>query len=177
MKFPVSSLIIPVALGALAFSQTIKIGAPADQTSVQADSSIVVEVDRPVSPTFRFPLNEVTSKSANKISHSDRGYIHELMFTFTYLLNSSLQDSLTGSTEIALVIGLASCHNAPCLPPDEMGLGAVLYSGPYTPQIDDPRKPPRQNFTVVVPDFIAKGPAQLSVFHIALVGVRIISLI
>ena len=34
-----------------------------------------------------------------------------------------------------------------------------------------PSKPPHQNFTVLVPSSIEKGPAQLGVFHVSLVGV------
>ncbi|KAF9565781.1 hypothetical protein CPC08DRAFT_704478 [Agrocybe pediades] len=131
MKFSLSSVIFPLALAHGAFSQSVRIGAPADQSSVQAGSSIVVEVDRP--------------------------------------------DTLTPSTEIALVIGVASCHNAPCLGPDLLGLGTVLYSGPFNPQFDTPAdgKPPHQNFTVVIPESFQKGPAQLALFHIALVGASV----
>ncbi|KDR82928.1 hypothetical protein GALMADRAFT_206658 [Galerina marginata CBS 339.88] len=81
-------------------------------------------------------------------------------------------DTLTGSTEVAVVIALNSCHNTTCIPPKDI-LGSILYNGPYNPQFQStapPSKPPHQNFTVTIPSAIGKGRAQLAVFHVSLVG-------
>ncbi|KAF4617366.1 hypothetical protein D9613_006157 [Agrocybe pediades] len=116
-------------LGQIAFSQSIDIGAPTPQTSVQAGSSLVVEIDKP--------------------------------------------DSLTGSTDVSLIISIDSCQNAPCPTPVGQGMGTVLYNGPFNPQFDSTPtgKPPHQNFTLFIPATFPKGPAELIVFHKALVGV------
>ncbi|KAJ7621003.1 hypothetical protein FB45DRAFT_928101 [Roridomyces roridus] len=84
-------------------------------------------------------------------------------------------DSLTGSTEVAIIIGFMSCvgfPNSQCPPPDEL-IGSVLYNGPYNPQFHTnvtPTKPPYQNFSVMIPTTARKGVAQLSVTHVSLVG-------
>ncbi|KAF8810214.1 hypothetical protein BYT27DRAFT_7135037 [Phlegmacium glaucopus] len=81
-------------------------------------------------------------------------------------------DSLTGSTEVVLLIAIESCGSEPCPAPGSV-LGSILYNGPYDPQFQNsgpPNKPPYQNFTVTIPPALALAPAQLSVFHVALVG-------
>ncbi|KIK68468.1 hypothetical protein GYMLUDRAFT_35890 [Collybiopsis luxurians FD-317 M1] len=82
-------------------------------------------------------------------------------------------DSLTASSEVALVIGLLSCGSAPCPTPAQT-LGTVLYNGPFDPEFrtvpGTPNLPPYQNFTLTVPSNFAKGNAQLGVVHVALVG-------
>ncbi|PPR04730.1 hypothetical protein CVT26_012865 [Gymnopilus dilepis] len=80
-------------------------------------------------------------------------------------------DTLTGSQEVAVVIGINSCRNTTCIPPDEI-LGSILYDGGYNPQFasNAPTKPPHQNFTVNIPSNLEKGLAQLAVFHVSLVG-------
>ncbi|KAJ7449190.1 hypothetical protein FB451DRAFT_1053488 [Mycena latifolia] len=83
-------------------------------------------------------------------------------------------DTLTGSTEVAVVIGFFSCVPFPqgCPPPSEI-IGNVLYNGPYDPEFHTnvtPSKPPYQNFTVTIPASARTGPAQLSVTHLSLVG-------
>ncbi|KIM40879.1 hypothetical protein M413DRAFT_72371 [Hebeloma cylindrosporum] len=80
-------------------------------------------------------------------------------------------DTLTGSTEVAIAIGINSCHNMACIPSGDV-FGSILYNGPYNPQFQTGAtfKPPHQNFTVLVPSSIAKGPAQLGVLHVSLVG-------
>ncbi|KAF5317566.1 hypothetical protein D9619_013213 [Psilocybe cf. subviscida] len=81
-------------------------------------------------------------------------------------------NSLSGSTEVAIVIALNSCHNTTCVSPPDAILGNILYNGPYKPQFhsDAVGKPPHQNFTVTVPSTIEKGNAQLVVYHVALIG-------
>ncbi|KAF9485771.1 hypothetical protein BDN70DRAFT_847172 [Pholiota conissans] len=43
-------------------------------------------------------------------------------------------DTLSGSTEVAVVLGLVSCPNSACPPPGEI-LGSILYNGPYNPPV------------------------------------------
>ncbi|EPQ51133.1 hypothetical protein GLOTRDRAFT_123360 [Gloeophyllum trabeum ATCC 11539] len=82
-------------------------------------------------------------------------------------------NSLTGSEEIAIVIGLRPCYNNYCVDPAE-AMGTILYNGDFNPQYStEPgtgSKPPHQNFTVTVPSNIQSGPAILSVAHLSLVG-------
>ncbi|KAJ7769220.1 hypothetical protein DFH07DRAFT_769116 [Mycena maculata] len=83
-------------------------------------------------------------------------------------------DSLTGSTEVAVVIGFLSCVPFPdgCPPASDI-LGDILYDGSYDPQFHTnvtPTKPPYQNFTVTIPASAEAGTAQISVAHFSLVG-------
>ncbi|EKM52095.1 uncharacterized protein PHACADRAFT_212686 [Phanerochaete carnosa HHB-10118-sp] len=87
-------------------------------------------------------------------------------------------DSLTGSTEVALVLSMASCPADGCTDPsyDPSGdLGQILYNGPYNPQFHpetDPGKPPYQNFSVEVPTTFTSGEnIALIATHLDLVGV------
>ncbi|KAF5317573.1 hypothetical protein D9619_013214 [Psilocybe cf. subviscida] len=88
------------------------------------------------------------------------------------LIEVDRHNTLQSSTEVAIVIGLNSCHNTTCVNPADSILGSILYNGPYKPQIHDNAvgKPPHQNFTVTVPSTIEKGNAQLVVFHVTLIG-------
>ncbi|KIK59514.1 hypothetical protein GYMLUDRAFT_669875 [Collybiopsis luxurians FD-317 M1] len=91
--------------------------------------------------------------------------------SFTAMIERPL--TLTGSTEVAVVIGLLSCDTRAC-PGPSGSLGTVLYQGPFNPQLsDDHRLPPHQNFTLaVLPDF-EKGQAQFGVAHFTLVGASV----
>ncbi|KAF8628184.1 hypothetical protein AX15_004050 [Amanita polypyramis BW_CC] len=83
-------------------------------------------------------------------------------------------DTLTPSTEIAVVISVASCGQRACLPPSDI-LGLTLYNGSFNPQFHTdvtPGAPPYQNFTVTIPTSFTKGAAQLNIAHFTLVGVR-----
>jgi hypothetical protein len=83
------------------------------------------------------------------------------------------QDTLTGSTEVAVVIGFWHCGGATsiCPAPSDV-LGSILYNGPYDPEFHTGvAKPPHQNFTVTIPSTAQAGKAQLSVAHFSLVGV------
>lgn len=105
-------------------------------------------------------------------------------FSHCYLLNASnlrrplfIQNSLSASAEVAIVIGLMSCPStsSPCPSPDDR-LGTILYNGPYHPQYqsNSPHwKPPHQNFTIAIPTNVPAGNAQLNVAHIGLIGVRL----
>ncbi|KAJ5904717.1 uncharacterized protein N7473_001633 [Penicillium subrubescens] len=78
-------------------------------------------------------------------------------------------NSLTGSTEIAVVIGVSSCASIACRPAGEV-MGTILYQGPFDPQHHESSQPPYQNFTVTLPNLIAAGNAQINVARAALVG-------
>ncbi|KAF7303667.1 hypothetical protein MIND_00596100 [Mycena indigotica] len=79
-------------------------------------------------------------------------------------------DTLTPSTEIAIVIGFEACNDGPCPSPADQ-MGTILYNGPYKPEFqDDGVFFPHQNFTVTIPQNAVKGPSQLNVAHFALVG-------
>ncbi|KAL3456713.1 hypothetical protein BJX64DRAFT_293811 [Aspergillus heterothallicus] len=78
-------------------------------------------------------------------------------------------NSLTGSRELAVAIGVQPCYNGRCLPA-ESTLGTVLYNGSYTPQIHESSGLPYENFTVTVPADLATGSAVVGVAHAALVG-------
>ncbi len=90
------------------------------------------------------------------------------------------QNSLTGSEEVAIVIGLFPCSGADgqpasCAETNTTGvLGTILYNGPYEPQYADgaPSLPPHQNFSIQVPATFKSGQVSLGVAHFALVGVR-----
>ncbi|KAG9313272.1 hypothetical protein JVU11DRAFT_5576 [Chiua virens] len=78
-------------------------------------------------------------------------------------------NSLTGSEEVAVVIGLQSCPNRPCTPPSDF-MGSILYNGPFDPQYHEEYLPPYQNFTVQVPSSFTTGAALVGVTHVTLIG-------
>ncbi|KIL61849.1 hypothetical protein M378DRAFT_1056815 [Amanita muscaria Koide BX008] len=81
-------------------------------------------------------------------------------------------DTITGSQEVAVVIGLESCTSQSCPSPVDV-MGDILHNGPYNPQFQQPNLPPfqpYQNFTVAIPASWAKGAAQLNVAHFTLIG-------
>ena len=80
------------------------------------------------------------------------------------------QNSLTGSEEVAIVIGLQSCSSGPCMPPSSI-MGTILYNGPFTPVYHEPYLAPYQNFTVEVPSSFETGTALIGVVHVTLIGV------
>ena len=85
-----------------------------------------------------------------------------------------MQDTLTGSQDVSIAIGLQTCSQfedgcAP-LPITEI-MGDILYAGPYSPQLHETYKAPYQNFSVLVPESFPTGLASLSVAHFVLVGV------
>ncbi|KAG8219112.1 hypothetical protein J3R82DRAFT_5009, partial [Butyriboletus roseoflavus] len=82
----------------------------------------------------------------------------------------AFQDSLTGSDQVAVAIGLQSCVDRACVDPSEY-MGTLLYSGPINPQFHETYLPPYQNFTVQVPSSLPAGTAMIGVDHMALVGV------
>ena len=92
---------------------------------------------------------------------------------------SFLQDTLTGSEEVALVLSMAACPEASCTSPQYNPsdiLGQILYNGPYDPKEDASLawKPPHQNFTVTVPTSFSSGEnVALIATHLSLVGVSL----
>ncbi|KAH0826866.1 hypothetical protein J3R83DRAFT_4404 [Lanmaoa asiatica] len=78
-------------------------------------------------------------------------------------------NTLTGSEEVAVAIGLQSCPNRPCTPPSSF-MGSILYNGPFDPVYHEPYLPPYQNFTVQVPSSVATGTALIGVAHVTLIG-------
>ncbi|KAJ4491512.1 hypothetical protein C8J55DRAFT_282245 [Lentinula edodes] len=80
-------------------------------------------------------------------------------------------DTLSGSTEVALVMGIWPCNNFPCPGPSNI-IGTILYNGPYKPQFSVPSNslPPHENFTVSIPEGFVKGVTQFGVAHVALIG-------
>ena len=94
-------------------------------------------------------------------------------------LTTRPQNTLTGSEEVAVAIGLFPCGGTEgqdsCAAMNTTGvLGTVLYNGPYNPQYADgaPSLPPHQNFSIQVPSTFKSGQVSLGVAHFALVGVR-----
>ena len=94
------------------------------------------------------------------------------------LNHSVLQDTLTGSEEVALVLSMAACPQGSCTSPQYNPseiLGQILYNGPYNPQPHPEAglsKPPHQNFSIPVPTSLAPGDTvSLIATHFNLVGV------
>ncbi|KAF9524265.1 hypothetical protein CPB83DRAFT_898019 [Crepidotus variabilis] len=78
-------------------------------------------------------------------------------------------NSIQGSTEVGLAIGLLMCQQNPCPPPSGQ-LGSVLYTGQFSPQ---PMGMGQyyQNFTVTVPSYFqAPNKAQLATARLHLIG-------
>ncbi|KAG2366080.1 hypothetical protein BDR07DRAFT_1449564 [Suillus spraguei] len=99
-------------------------------------------------------------------------------------------DTLTGSEEVAVVIGIQSCPGTPCISPADY-MGQILYNGPFNPQFHEPYNPPYENFTfpenmpgppyenftVQIPDGIASGTALIGVVHVTLVALSLYPLL
>ncbi|KAG6832763.1 hypothetical protein H0H87_000416 [Tephrocybe sp. NHM501043] len=84
-------------------------------------------------------------------------------------------NSIQGSIEVGMVIGLQSCpvtNPYPCAPPQQQ-VGSVLFSGQFNPVLHEQPGRPYENFTVMIPDTdYFSGRAQLSVDRFHLIGVR-----
>ncbi|RPD62843.1 hypothetical protein L227DRAFT_573361 [Lentinus tigrinus ALCF2SS1-6] len=95
----------------------------------------------------------------------------------TFVVDVDRPDTLTGSQEVAIAIGLLSCVGlAPRSPGTCDGvnttgnIGRVLFSGTYAPTlVGHGHADLAQNFSVQVPGNFPIGPAILSVAHFALV--------
>ncbi|CAI7601224.1 unnamed protein product [Penicillium pancosmium] len=78
-------------------------------------------------------------------------------------------NSLTGSTELSVAIGISSCASSPCMAPTDT-MGTILYHGDFKPVYHESSAPPYENFTVTIPSSIKGGKAQINIAHFALVG-------
>jgi len=78
-------------------------------------------------------------------------------------------NSLTGSEEVAVVIGFQSCPSGPCISAASY-MGQILYNGPFDPVYHEVYNPPYQNFSVQVPANAPAGTALIGVAHVTLVG-------
>ncbi|KAF8075234.1 hypothetical protein FPV67DRAFT_1446176 [Lyophyllum atratum] len=78
-------------------------------------------------------------------------------------------NSIQGSIEVGIVIGLQSCPvsdpTRPCLPPSQ-AVGAVLFKGTFNPVLHEQPGRPYQNFTVTIPNFLGKAQLSVSRFHL-----------
>ncbi|KAH9851615.1 hypothetical protein C2E23DRAFT_886463 [Lenzites betulinus] len=94
-----------------------------------------------------------------------------------FVVDVDRPDTLTGSQEVSVAIGLLSCvGQAPAGTCDGIDtteeIGIALYAGPYTPQLRPGGSDLFENFTVTVPAGFPAGAAALSVAHFSLVGAR-----
>ncbi|KAI0675185.1 hypothetical protein C8Q78DRAFT_965028 [Trametes maxima] len=80
------------------------------------------------------------------------------------------QNSLTGSQEVAIAIGLEACSTGDCSTLPAQDVGRVLFHGEYAPKADAAGNV-TQTFSVQVPADLTAGPARLSIAHFAIVGV------
>ncbi|KAL4883564.1 hypothetical protein BJY04DRAFT_184897 [Aspergillus karnatakaensis] len=78
-------------------------------------------------------------------------------------------NSLTGSTEIGIAIGIQPCGTGHCYDATSV-LGTKLYTGSFTPAYHESTGLPYENFTVTIPETAQSGPAVVGVAHAALVG-------
>ncbi|KAI0357328.1 hypothetical protein OH77DRAFT_1519273 [Trametes cingulata] len=93
----------------------------------------------------------------------------------TLFPGESVVPSLTGSQDVAVVIGIQSCvGRAPAGTCDGVitsgNIGTPLFSGLYSPQpVGHGHSDLFQNYTVTIPDSLPAGAAVLAVAHLGLV--------
>ncbi|KAM5538614.1 hypothetical protein V8D89_007643 [Ganoderma adspersum] len=92
----------------------------------------------------------------------------------SFVVDVDRPDSLTGSRDVSVAIGLLSCADrAPSGTCDGIDsawmMGDILYAGPYSP-VAPTGGNANENFTVTVPADFQPGPAVLAVAHFTLVG-------
>ncbi|KAJ3504897.1 hypothetical protein NLJ89_g7698 [Agrocybe chaxingu] len=80
-------------------------------------------------------------------------------------------NSIQGSIEVGMVIGLLDCQFLPCPPPNAQ-VGTILFNGDFNPQLHEKPGMPYQNFTVTIPsaEFLPNNVAQLGVVRFHLIG-------
>ncbi|CAA7262901.1 unnamed protein product [Cyclocybe aegerita] len=80
-------------------------------------------------------------------------------------------NSIQGSIEVGMIIGLLDCQFLPCPPPNAR-VGTILFNGDFAPQLHEQPGMPYQNFTVTIPsaDFLPDNVAQLGVVRFHLIG-------
>ncbi|PPQ68377.1 hypothetical protein CVT24_004797 [Panaeolus cyanescens] len=92
----------------------------------------------------------------------------------TFTVQLVRPNSLQGSTEVGLIIGLAPCDlfgPTPTCASPQSRIGSILFNGDYKPQFHEQPGRPYQNFTVKVPAEFPTGQAQLSTARFHLVGI------
>lgn len=79
--------------------------------------------------------------------------------------------------QVAIILGVANCPDDSCadFEVSEDGVRNILFQGPFNPESDpsNPEKPPFQDFTVTIPDFLSEGPSVLSLVQLLTVGVSV----
>ncbi|KAJ5726754.1 uncharacterized protein N7483_008111 [Penicillium malachiteum] len=79
-------------------------------------------------------------------------------------------DTLTGSDEIVVAIGMVSCPGETTCPSAGEALGNLLYHGSFDPDFGTGSYYPYENFTITVPSSFAAGNAQVNVAHLSTYG-------
>lgn len=150
---PFVQFLFAALLASTVLAQSVLIALPTANAEVTSGSSITVKLDQPV----RIHIFIASYRSP----HEDRPNI-----------TSTFQMALTGSQDVAVVIGFVSCSSATECPDVTERLGEILYSGSYSPQLYNSAGNPYQNFTVAIPSGYS-GPVQLGVAHFYLLAVCI----
>lgn len=143
------------SLAAACYAQNVAIGSPLGNSTVYPGQYINVEVLKPVSR-----------------------HMLDCLFVLSRFVRP--QNSLSSSTEVAVVVSMAPCPSDGCTSTSYNPanfLGQILYNGPYNPQPhpeDQPfYRPPYQNFTLPVPTSFTPGEkVAVIVTHFSLIGVR-----
>lgn len=81
-------------------------------------------------------------------------------------------DSIEGSQEVGIAIGLVNCPTSPCPPPSSQ-MGRILYTGPFNPLLHEIPGKAYQNFSVYIPTVAEgdeTGTAQIQVARLHLIG-------
>ncbi|KAJ7451615.1 hypothetical protein FB451DRAFT_703230 [Mycena latifolia] len=98
-----------------------------------------------------------------------------LRFNSNFTLQLVRPNSIEGSIEVGIAIGLLGCPASPAgpCPPPSAQLGSILYTGPFNPTIH-PMAMFYENFTLTVPSadsfFPGTTTAQLAVVRLHLIG-------
>ncbi|KAF8119615.1 hypothetical protein EV363DRAFT_1381535 [Boletus edulis] len=77
--------------------------------------------------------------------------------------------TLSGSEEVAVVIGTSTCPSPTTCRDVAEVLGDILYNGPFNPVLSDDSWSPYQNITITIPSWY-RGPVQIGVAHFFLLG-------
>lgn len=152
------SILVCGALALAAMAQNINIALPTPLTSVNAGDNITVQVEKPVSA-----ISPECSRHTPPVQLCQLSLI-------------APQNSLTGSTEVAIAISLKSCSGYPggCDVVDvSEALGSTLLISQWDPTYHQDAWYPYSNFTVTVPEGFQSGDAILSATHLVLVGVSV----
>ncbi|KIK58305.1 hypothetical protein GYMLUDRAFT_75057 [Collybiopsis luxurians FD-317 M1] len=79
-------------------------------------------------------------------------------------------NSIQGSIEVGLAIGVLTCTPGfPCPDPTSQ-MGTVLYNGQYNPKLHELPGEPYENFTLTIPTGLPTGQSQIGVVRLHLIG-------